>query len=82
MIGRVVVGSSRGRIGTTIVGTGFDGSFVPCAEAAPKKLETQKLMVKNSIDARICFALNQRSTRSVALSSSGRPATREPAPEK
>jgi hypothetical protein len=51
--GRDVPGSSRGRIGNTIVGTGFDGSFVPCAEAAPQKTGTQKTTVKNSIDARI-----------------------------
>jgi hypothetical protein len=51
--GRDVPGSSRGRIGYTIVGVGFDGSFVPCAKAAPQKIETQKMTVKNSIDARI-----------------------------
>ena len=48
-----VVGSSRGRIGYTIVGTGFDGSFVPCAEASPTKMGKQKPTVRNSIDARI-----------------------------
>lgn len=53
IIGRVVAGSSRGWIGNTIVGAGFDGSFVPCAEAASKTMKTQKLTVKNSIDARI-----------------------------
>jgi hypothetical protein len=52
------VGSSRGRIGNTIVGTGFEGSFVPCAKAAPKKLEMPKLIVKNSIDARIVLPLS------------------------
>ena len=51
--GRDVPGSSRGRIGYTIVGTGFDGSFVPCAEAALQKMGKQKTTVKNSIDARI-----------------------------
>jgi hypothetical protein len=51
IIGRVVVGSSRGRIGNAMVGTGFDGSFVPCAEALPANMEAQKTMANNNIDA-------------------------------
>jgi hypothetical protein len=69
-VGRVDVGSSRGRIGNTIVGTGFEGSFVPCAKAAGNKavgskpaepkLEMPKPIVKNSIDARIVLTLERR----------------------
>ena len=52
-VGGAVTGSSRGRIGKTIVGTGFDGSFVPCAKAASKKPATQKPIIKNSVDERM-----------------------------
>jgi hypothetical protein len=36
-----------------MVGTGLDGSFVPCAEAGPTNIEMQNVMVKMSTDARI-----------------------------
>jgi hypothetical protein len=37
---------------------GLDGSFVPCAKAAPKQQETPKPIVNNNIDARIGLPLS------------------------
>jgi hypothetical protein len=41
-------GSSTGRTGKTIVGAGFEGSFVPCADAGPGKVKMQKMAIKNN----------------------------------
>jgi hypothetical protein len=50
-------GSLRGRIGTTMVGTGLDGSFVPCAQASPVDANAKNTTIHGSFDAPICHSL-------------------------
>lgn len=63
-VGRV--GSSRGRIGNTMVGTGLDGSFVPCARAASKDTAPQNVTVKTSTAARIVLPLSNNIQRNLS----------------
>lgn len=51
--GRVVAGSSRGRIGNAIFEEGFDGSFVPCAATWSASVKLPKMTTKANIDTRI-----------------------------
>lgn len=75
-------GSSRGRIGNTIDGTGFDGSFVPCAQAGSAKAGTQSKVIHSRPDTRIANILNRMQRGPCRTgSSAGRDITASPSSE-